>query len=226
MFCIISDLWRTRRRRTRLALSAGDAAPLSLWFVSVHPSHSLLSVCRLLDAPLALLPDAPALDEDVIDSHNWQEMVEPHVLTSLSSREIDRQAVIYGTHARTHTHTHTHSHTRTRAHAHAHTHIRTRTHAHIRMCTHTRAHTHAHTRMHARARTHMHARTHTRTRAHIHTHAHIHMHTHTHSLTHMHTHTHIHAHTHTHTFYNLLRLCSASFYDYTFERPSAEALLN
>uniref|UniRef100_A0A673FUV1 Rho guanine nucleotide exchange factor (GEF) 11 n=1 Tax=Sinocyclocheilus rhinocerous TaxID=307959 RepID=A0A673FUV1_9TELE len=55
-------------------------------------SHSLLCVCRLLDA---LLPDAPALDEDLIDSQNWQETVEPHVLTSLSSREIDRQAVIY-----------------------------------------------------------------------------------------------------------------------------------
>lgn len=46
---------------------------------------------------MALLPDAPALEEDVIDSHNWQETVEPHVLASLTSREIDRQAVIYGT---------------------------------------------------------------------------------------------------------------------------------
>ncbi len=148
MFCIISDLWRTRRLRTRLALSAGDAAPLSLWFVSVRLSHSLLSVCRLLDAPLALLPDAPALDEDVIDSHNWQETVEPHVLTSLSSREIDRQAVIYGTHTLAHTHTHTLSHTHT----------------------HTCAHTHARARAHTRTRTHTHAYAHTHTRAHTHTH--------------------------------------------------------
>uniref|UniRef100_A0A8C2GLK9 Rho guanine nucleotide exchange factor (GEF) 11 n=1 Tax=Cyprinus carpio TaxID=7962 RepID=A0A8C2GLK9_CYPCA len=63
--------------------------------LSARASHSLLSVCRMVDAPVALLLDAPALDEDVIDSQNWQETVEPHVLASLSSREIDRQAVIY-----------------------------------------------------------------------------------------------------------------------------------
>lgn len=45
-----------------------------------------------MDTPVPLLPD-----EDVIDSQNWQETVEPHVLASLTSREIDRQAVIYGT---------------------------------------------------------------------------------------------------------------------------------
>ncbi|XP_043100806.1 rho guanine nucleotide exchange factor 11 isoform X2 [Puntigrus tetrazona] len=59
------------------------------------PPYTPRSQRRLLDAPVALLPDAPALDEDVIDSQNWQETVEPHVLTSLCSREIDRQAVIY-----------------------------------------------------------------------------------------------------------------------------------
>uniref|UniRef100_A0A8C2C400 Rho guanine nucleotide exchange factor (GEF) 11 n=1 Tax=Cyprinus carpio TaxID=7962 RepID=A0A8C2C400_CYPCA len=63
--------------------------------LSARASHSLLSVCRMVDAPVALLPDAPALDEDVIDSQNWQETVEPQVLASLSSREVDRQAVIY-----------------------------------------------------------------------------------------------------------------------------------
>ncbi|XP_059361793.1 rho guanine nucleotide exchange factor 11 isoform X3 [Carassius carassius] len=59
------------------------------------PPYTPRSQRRMVDAPVALLPDAPALDEDVVDSHNWQETVEPHVLTSLSSREIDRQAVIY-----------------------------------------------------------------------------------------------------------------------------------
>uniref|UniRef100_A0A672MWW1 Rho guanine nucleotide exchange factor 11-like n=1 Tax=Sinocyclocheilus grahami TaxID=75366 RepID=A0A672MWW1_SINGR len=59
------------------------------------PPYTPRSQRRMLDAPVALLPDAPALDEDVIDSQNWQETVEPHVLASLSSREIDRQAVIY-----------------------------------------------------------------------------------------------------------------------------------
>ncbi|XP_026117814.1 rho guanine nucleotide exchange factor 11 isoform X6 [Carassius auratus] len=59
------------------------------------PPYTPRSQRRMLDAPVALLPDAPALDEDVVDSHNWQETVDPHVLASLSSREIDRQAVIY-----------------------------------------------------------------------------------------------------------------------------------
>ncbi|XP_016338429.1 rho guanine nucleotide exchange factor 11-like, partial [Sinocyclocheilus anshuiensis] len=59
------------------------------------PPYTPRSQRRMLDAPAALLPDAPSLDEDVIDSQNWQETVEPHVLASLSSREIDRQAVIY-----------------------------------------------------------------------------------------------------------------------------------
>lgn len=49
-----------------------------------------------MDTPLALLPDAPPLEEDVVDAQNWQETVEPHILLSLSSREIDCQAVIYG----------------------------------------------------------------------------------------------------------------------------------
>ncbi|TSN12193.1 Rho guanine nucleotide exchange factor 11 [Bagarius yarrelli] len=50
---------------------------------------------RSVDTPLALLPDAPPLEEDIVDCQNWQETVESHTLSSLSSREIDRQAVIY-----------------------------------------------------------------------------------------------------------------------------------
>ncbi|XP_051574256.1 rho guanine nucleotide exchange factor 11 isoform X2 [Myxocyprinus asiaticus] len=59
------------------------------------PPYTPRSRRRSVDSPVPLLPDAPALEEDVIDSHNWQETVEPHILMSLSSREIDRQAVIY-----------------------------------------------------------------------------------------------------------------------------------
>lgn len=53
-------------------------------------------VCRSVEFPVALLPDAPALEEDVVDSHNWQETVAPQVLATLCPREVDRQAVIYG----------------------------------------------------------------------------------------------------------------------------------
>ncbi|XP_072543404.1 rho guanine nucleotide exchange factor 11 isoform X1 [Salminus brasiliensis] len=59
------------------------------------PPYTPRSRRRSVDAPLALLPDAPALEEDVVDVQNWQDTVEPHTLASLSSREIDRQAVIY-----------------------------------------------------------------------------------------------------------------------------------
>ncbi|XP_050970709.1 rho guanine nucleotide exchange factor 11 isoform X2 [Labeo rohita] len=54
------------------------------------PPYTPRSQRRIVDTPVPLLPD-----EDVIDSQNWQETVEPHVLASLTSREIDRQAVIY-----------------------------------------------------------------------------------------------------------------------------------
>ncbi|KAK2913288.1 hypothetical protein Q8A67_001687 [Cirrhinus molitorella] len=54
------------------------------------PPYTPRSQRRIMDAPVPLLPD-----EEVIDSQNWQETVEPHVLASLTSREIDRQAVIY-----------------------------------------------------------------------------------------------------------------------------------
>ncbi|XP_053485613.1 rho guanine nucleotide exchange factor 11 isoform X4 [Ictalurus furcatus] len=59
------------------------------------PPYTPRSRRRSVDTPLALLPDAPPLEEDVVDSQNWQETVEAHTLQSLSSREIDRQAVIY-----------------------------------------------------------------------------------------------------------------------------------
>ncbi|KAM9400709.1 rho guanine nucleotide exchange factor 11-like isoform 1-T1 [Salvelinus alpinus] len=47
------------------------------------------------ESPVALLPDAPALEDDVVDSHNWQETVAPQVLATLCPREVDRQAIIY-----------------------------------------------------------------------------------------------------------------------------------
>uniref|UniRef100_A0A8C7JHJ3 Rho guanine nucleotide exchange factor 11-like n=1 Tax=Oncorhynchus kisutch TaxID=8019 RepID=A0A8C7JHJ3_ONCKI len=47
------------------------------------------------ESPVALLPDAPALEDDVVESHNWQETVAPQVLATLCPREVDRQAVIY-----------------------------------------------------------------------------------------------------------------------------------
>ncbi|XP_060731096.1 rho guanine nucleotide exchange factor 11 isoform X1 [Tachysurus vachellii] len=59
------------------------------------PPYTPRSRRRSVDTPLALLPDAPPLEEDVVDSQNWQETVELHTLHSLSPREIDQQAVIY-----------------------------------------------------------------------------------------------------------------------------------
>ncbi len=53
-------------------------------------------VCRSVDSPLALLPDTAAL-EDEVDGQNWQSTVPPQLLATLSPREVDRQAVIYGT---------------------------------------------------------------------------------------------------------------------------------
>lgn len=96
-----SDPWRIQHHLTPLAPGAGDLMQHLLghnmfWF-HFSPLLSNICVCRSVDSPVALLPDAPALEEEVIDSHNWQETVEAHVLASLTSREIDRQAVIYGT---------------------------------------------------------------------------------------------------------------------------------
>uniref|UniRef100_A0A8C9RU56 Rho guanine nucleotide exchange factor 11 n=1 Tax=Scleropages formosus TaxID=113540 RepID=A0A8C9RU56_SCLFO len=50
---------------------------------------------RNIESPVALLPDAPALEEDISEVHNWQEMVGPEILAAIGPREVDRQAVIY-----------------------------------------------------------------------------------------------------------------------------------
>ncbi|KAG1937919.1 rho guanine nucleotide exchange factor [Pimephales promelas] len=73
--------------------SASSSSARSL--ENATPPYTPRSQRRLVEPPVALLPDAPALEEDVIDPQNWQETVDTHVLTSLSSREVDRQAVIY-----------------------------------------------------------------------------------------------------------------------------------
>uniref|UniRef100_A0A8C4GJ80 Rho guanine nucleotide exchange factor (GEF) 11 n=1 Tax=Dicentrarchus labrax TaxID=13489 RepID=A0A8C4GJ80_DICLA len=59
------------------------------------PPYTPRSRRRSVDSPLALLPDAAALEEDVYDSQNWQDTVPPQLLATLSPREVDRQAVIY-----------------------------------------------------------------------------------------------------------------------------------
>lgn len=52
---------------------------------------------RSVDSPLALLPDSPALEEEVCDSQNWQDTISPQFLATIGQKEVDRQAVIYGT---------------------------------------------------------------------------------------------------------------------------------
>uniref|UniRef100_A0A3Q3LZS1 Rho guanine nucleotide exchange factor (GEF) 11 n=1 Tax=Mastacembelus armatus TaxID=205130 RepID=A0A3Q3LZS1_9TELE len=59
------------------------------------PPYTPRSRRRSVDSPLALLPDAAALEDEVCDTQNWQETVSPQLLTTLSPREVDRQAVIY-----------------------------------------------------------------------------------------------------------------------------------
>ncbi|XP_061566635.1 rho guanine nucleotide exchange factor 11 [Cololabis saira] len=59
------------------------------------PPYTPRSRRRSVDSPLALLPDAAALEEDVCDGQNWQDTVPPQLLATLSPREVDRQAVIY-----------------------------------------------------------------------------------------------------------------------------------
>lgn len=72
-----------------LHLSAGIRRSASSTRVSGSP-------CRSVESPLALLPDAAALEDDVMDSKTWQETVTPQLLATLSPSEVDRQAVIYG----------------------------------------------------------------------------------------------------------------------------------
>ncbi|XP_046907645.1 rho guanine nucleotide exchange factor 11 isoform X1 [Hypomesus transpacificus] len=59
------------------------------------PPYTPRSTRRNVDTPAALLPDAPPLEEEVCEVQNWQDTVPPHLLATLSSREADRQAVIY-----------------------------------------------------------------------------------------------------------------------------------
>lgn len=51
---------------------------------------------RSVDSPLALLPDAAVVEEEACEGQNWQDTVSPQLLSTLSHREVDRQAVIYG----------------------------------------------------------------------------------------------------------------------------------
>uniref|UniRef100_A0A3Q3FMU9 Rho guanine nucleotide exchange factor 11 n=1 Tax=Labrus bergylta TaxID=56723 RepID=A0A3Q3FMU9_9LABR len=59
------------------------------------PPYTPRSRRRSVDSPLALLPDAVALEEEACDSQNWQDTVPAQLLATLSPREVDRQAVIY-----------------------------------------------------------------------------------------------------------------------------------
>uniref|UniRef100_A0A8C6SI75 Rho guanine nucleotide exchange factor (GEF) 11 n=1 Tax=Neogobius melanostomus TaxID=47308 RepID=A0A8C6SI75_9GOBI len=60
-----------------------------------HSASSSASSNSERGLPLALLPDAAALEEDVCEAQHWQETVAPQLLATLSSKEVDRQAVIY-----------------------------------------------------------------------------------------------------------------------------------
>uniref|UniRef100_A0A665WVK4 Rho guanine nucleotide exchange factor (GEF) 11 n=1 Tax=Echeneis naucrates TaxID=173247 RepID=A0A665WVK4_ECHNA len=59
------------------------------------PPYTPRSRRRSVDSPLALLLDTVALEEEVCDGQNWQDTVPPQLLSTLSPREVDRQAVIY-----------------------------------------------------------------------------------------------------------------------------------
>uniref|UniRef100_A0A8C9WDB7 Rho guanine nucleotide exchange factor 11 n=1 Tax=Scleropages formosus TaxID=113540 RepID=A0A8C9WDB7_SCLFO len=60
-----------------------------------NPTPPYTPRSRSIESPVALLPDAPALEEDISEVHNWQEMVGPEILAAIGPREVDRQAVIY-----------------------------------------------------------------------------------------------------------------------------------
>ncbi|KAL6118413.1 arhgef11 [Pungitius sinensis] len=59
------------------------------------PPYTPRSGRRSVDSPLALLPDAAALEEELPDGQNWQDTVPPQLLASIGPGEVDRQAVIY-----------------------------------------------------------------------------------------------------------------------------------
>lgn len=75
------------------ASSASSSSARSL--ENPTPPYTPRSRRRSMDSPLALLPDAAALEEEVCDSQNWQETVPPQLLATLGPKEVDRQAVIY-----------------------------------------------------------------------------------------------------------------------------------
>lgn len=89
IFCLSLRVSSATAVYPSLHLSAGTRRSAS----STRVSGSL---CRSVESPLALLPDAAALEEDVMDSKTWQETVTPQLLATLSPSEVDRQAVIYG----------------------------------------------------------------------------------------------------------------------------------
>ncbi|XP_028987395.1 rho guanine nucleotide exchange factor 11 isoform X3 [Betta splendens] len=59
------------------------------------PPYTPRSRRRSMDSPVALLPDAVPLEEDVSEGLNWKDTVPPQLLPTLSQREMERQAVIY-----------------------------------------------------------------------------------------------------------------------------------
>ncbi|XP_072314649.1 rho guanine nucleotide exchange factor 11 isoform X3 [Eucyclogobius newberryi] len=59
------------------------------------PPYTPRSRRRSVDSPLALLPDAAALEDEVCETQNWQKTVPAQLLATLSPKEVDRQAVIY-----------------------------------------------------------------------------------------------------------------------------------
>ncbi|XP_047241513.1 rho guanine nucleotide exchange factor 11 isoform X2 [Girardinichthys multiradiatus] len=59
------------------------------------PPYTPRSRRRSVDSQLALLPDAAVLEDEVCDSQNWRDTVSPELLATLSSKEVERQAVIY-----------------------------------------------------------------------------------------------------------------------------------
>ncbi|XP_055012062.1 rho guanine nucleotide exchange factor 11 isoform X2 [Boleophthalmus pectinirostris] len=59
------------------------------------PPYTPRSRRRSVDSPLALLPDAATLEDEVCEAQNWQETVSAQLLSTLSPKEVDRQAVIY-----------------------------------------------------------------------------------------------------------------------------------
>uniref|UniRef100_A0A665WWK6 Rho guanine nucleotide exchange factor (GEF) 11 n=1 Tax=Echeneis naucrates TaxID=173247 RepID=A0A665WWK6_ECHNA len=75
--------------------SASSSASSSSARSLENPTPPYTPRSRSVDSPLALLLDTVALEEEVCDGQNWQDTVPPQLLSTLSPREVDRQAVIY-----------------------------------------------------------------------------------------------------------------------------------